>query len=441
MAIQLEKLWPYLKGILIVVLVIAGGEPSIGIELDISTGLGLEYSDNINRSATNEEEWTPNLSLGLNFSHDSPRIIALADAQANYLKYLNETFADELLFELGAELTWKVVPGRLSWFLQDRFLQIREDTLEPETPDNRQNTNVISTGPDLTLKLRPGDFLEFSARAGHSYFDTTSDDHQRYSGDLRWRHLLTPVMDFSTGIRVETVDFTDEEENVDFIRTEAFLQFALESSLSTLNAEMGVIALNLEGADDEEPSLLATLEWRRRLARKSAVGVLFSTGLTDLGEILLADPEDPLAVDISEATIEQDILREQRLAAFYETRRGFWNLNWDGFWRDEDFKIVDEEDRMTWGTGLNLGYQFSATLATSAFGDYQRSDYSNIDRVDEDLEVGIQATQRLGRSLFIEVSLAFASRDSNIPDENFDETVAQISLTYGRRSPLIFVGY
>ena len=75
-----------------------------------------------------------------------------------------DTYDDEFLGGLDGTVYYRFIPERFAWSIEDNFAQIAVNGLAVDTPDNRQNLNYFTTGPDIILPLGARTALEVSGR-------------------------------------------------------------------------------------------------------------------------------------------------------------------------------------------------------------------------------------------------------------------------------------
>ena len=118
-------------------------------------GGAAETCDNIGRCATQEEsETTLEADVFANISVQRAGTQATLPADARYREYLDDTFDSQVVGGIFGNLSYGIVPDRLIWQVQDNFSQVDVDALAVESPDNRQNLNYFTTGPDLHFAVQ-----------------------------------------------------------------------------------------------------------------------------------------------------------------------------------------------------------------------------------------------------------------------------------------------
>ena len=105
------------------------------------------------------------------------------------------------------------------------------------------------------------------------------------------------------------------------------------------------------------------------------------------------------------------------------------------YWSDDDFEFApNDEERV--GVDLNIGYNFSDAYSAGIFGNYEKSEFLNIDRIDKDRTVALGFvywhTRRLAFSLEGESNVRESTGISR--GEGYREKRAILTVSYNRRT-------
>src|SRR5688572_9039668 len=115
---------------------------------------GAGTTDNITRQPVNpEDETIATVGLDLQLRRDASKVDVDALIDLAYFDYLNDTFSSDLLGIAFADIHAELVPDRFSWVLTDSFGQLSLDPFEASTPENRENVNLLTTGPDFLMRF------------------------------------------------------------------------------------------------------------------------------------------------------------------------------------------------------------------------------------------------------------------------------------------------
>jgi len=230
---------------------------------EISAGAGR--SDNIGRTETNTtEETIALLGLKLNLAHLSRRIDLSLVTDLEYRSYLDDTFDDETVGALAADLVVQLAPELLSWAFEYRFGNLQTNPFQPNTPTNRENAQSFTTGPDLHLRLGSLTAFEVSGRYGSNKFEASDIDNDILSGRISLVRDLSKHRSISLNTTADKVEFNDRTINDNYDRLTAYLGLESEISDGTLSLKAGVNQLQYDGAEETDGNLYG-ISWTRDL--------------------------------------------------------------------------------------------------------------------------------------------------------------------------------
>lgn len=402
---------------------------AFAIQGDYTVGIEAEYSDNIGLSETNAESDTA-LSIfgGFLVEHESANLDADVRSLLEFKNYTNNTFSNETLGSLRANLNWKPYPGRFHWRLEDYFTQTRRIASAPFTPNNRADTNAFSTGPDLFVRIDNASRLQFQGRYSDYYFEDSIADSQRAMGSVAWIRAIRPELDLSANLVYEDADFT-EAATPDFKRTDAFLRGSGRHGRSRLTVDVGGSSLERDNADDVD-GFLARLTYLRQISSSVRLEIDAATQYTDSGVDLLTLGTSDLEIDRDNEQISGDVFYDQRIEARYTS--GTSDRNWSlyGILREEDYEVLPQ-DRETQGLRLDIHRDLLSAWALNAHAGYTREKFTDINRTNRDSSLGLGVEYRLARRVTTRLDYYFNTRDSNLVGGDYDENRLVFLLYYG----------
>lgn len=423
---------------------LAGNVPlAQALEIELGAGIASEYTTNVFRSDENpEDELIGSVWSGISLREESPTLSAQVAAAGELQTFVNDTVDDDLLFSLASTVDWSLLPRRLIWHFEDYYQQVQVSPLEPVGPDNRQDSNVLWTGPDLFLRLAKLYTIQLGARYGDYYYGETDGDNTRLAASLRANRRLSPLSDLYFDVEQTRVEYDQRDvadvgipgaavPNADYSRTDLFGGWAYETVLSELRVELGQTQIDREGLPDVE-GFLGGASLSRRLAREGFISGQVRYRFTEGSSNLLSSGGDRLGVAYADSAVTEDIAYEEFIELLYGGQWWLAEVEVQLFRRDEDFELA-ELDRLTYGAGFDAGFPLAPSWRGSASIDYRRRDYTQLGREDDDLSAGVGANYLLTRRLTLALDLRHNLRDSTVPTADFNETIAVISLRYGER--------
>jgi len=410
--------------------------PALAAQVDYGVGYAGERSSNIRRVATNpEHEWSNSLIGGFTYGEDSPEFTGRATFQGEYRNYVHDTLPDESLFLADVAAVWTLSPRRLTWTLQDAFREVSVDPTAAPTTVNLAGANVFSTGPDMYLHFGPVHSVALGARYGNMYVGEQDIDNSRYTGLIRWLYQSSPNTTWSLNYELLRVVYDNDVLNENYRRRDAFFRLEKRYVRSLFTVDLGATTIERERSSDIDGSL-ARVSWRRELSTDSSFGLGVTTGYQDLGsqlQGLVTDPTIPIGglpgAPIGTQSVTNDLYYLKQADAFY-TRRGA-HLGWTvrAVGREYDFE-VRPEDRDETGGGFEASYFYSVTTTYTLFGDFLKTKYLQIDRRDEDKQVGVRVNYLVRRNVTLGLEARRTERGSTVPASEFVDTQFLITLFY-----------
>lgn len=398
-------------------------------DLEFKISEGIESTDNIDLVPTNEtRETTYTTKLGVAVTRDSHKLNTQIEFENEYKDYQDDTFDDENVPSLKATADWRVAPERFAWFLQDIFTQEQIDDLAAGTPNNEQDVNSFTTGPNLFFRLTPTDAIKLEFRYTDSYFEESDEDSTRYSQSIGWQHMLASLTSVSLNLENAVVEFDNEISNDNFDRQDAFVRWETKQARNLLELDIGVTSINRDRGEDEDESLVR-FSWNRQLSARSNLDVTLTREISDAGrDIAISTLVGSGQISLADSGTG-DVFTDKRLDISYFLQGKQTAAAIDIFSRNQDFQIpsFDEKER---GIGIQVKRNMARKLTLTVFGNATRTEFLGVRRTDKDTEYGIGLSFRLGKHLSLNVGGEWSTRDSDDPSQEFREKKATLQIAY-----------
>ena len=402
-------------------------------ETAVSVGYHLEYTDNARLAPNNpQEEWTNVLSAGVSFLENSASLDAKLQAQASYRNYKNNVFSDDTILGLGSSILWKISPDRFSWTIEDYLTQTLVQSLGPDTPSNRQQLNVFSTGPDFKVRLSPVQALQFGTRYTRNTYETSDLDNTRYAGELRWVYQSSPLTKLSLNYEAQTVRYDNSVINPNFDRQDAYFQIENRLSRNIFILSAGATSIQRKNVPDEEGSL-GRFSWTRLVSPVSTFNLSVASELSDVGRQALVAGQTASATpqSVPGTSNTGDVFRKNSAIATFNHRRSFGNDSVGLFKEKDEYNLspVVEERK---GGNINIGYEFAGTRAASVFARYTKTESNVKSPATEykDKIYGLRFSDRFARNFTVGLELGRNKRDSVNILQSYTERHAILILSY-----------
>lgn len=417
-----------LKSVLAPAILLLSYSDAVAVHLEYGAGLEVQYSDNITQDSTNEQdEWVYGGVVGIAAEENTGPILVNSNAVLRYENYTQNTFSDQVLFSLNNQAEWRIIPDRLSWILDDRFTQLSIDTFATDTPDNSQNSNALSTGPNLVYRLSLINRIELGGRYETFYYEESDADSNRYSAYARWVHALGPSSELSLNIDGEKTIF-DENDLVDnYARQDYSIVYSTQSTNTEFEIALGGTNIQSSAADDS--GYFATADWVWNFTPNFRFGISAGSRLTDAGQELIDSVSSSEQDDVQIEQVSGDVFREKEIGINLTKDGDALRIALQSSWTDQDYKTTSLDRTIKRVVG-DLDYDFTATLVGSVFGEFERMKAIETEREDDDSSLGAGISYLIRRDWAIELTAQYTKRNSNQEGADFNELAGYLTLTY-----------
>ena len=412
----------------------SGIASAAGLEYEVSALVG--QSDNITRVSDNEQDETIS-GVGLKFSlfQDSSRIKADVVGDIAYNDYLDDTYDSEVLGNLGANATFALVPEHLNWAISDHFGQVLVDPFTAPTPDNREDLNYFTTGPDVIFAFGSRTQLQLGARYGDTAYEDQPFDSSMLMAQIGLTRELSNASSFGFMASQSQVEYDDAALNGDYDQTEAFLRYSMEGARTTLEGDLGYTLLDRDALTDEEDGVLMRLTFSRKIGSHS---VLKLTGGHEFASSGSAFASDQAGGDIG---VETSPIRQTIQPFTNEYASLGWTItgrrteiSLETAWGEHTYQDGDDLNQTLVTFGASARRDITAALSLSLGYDFSKSDFE-VDGDYSDQLVELSLDWQVSRFLSLSLVADHYDRNSDLTGGDYTENRFWLSLGYGRGAP------
>jgi hypothetical protein len=406
------------------------GAAASAAELSYGVDVGVGYDDNVVRIADSEQDDTiATLGAQLSLSHESSRIDANIASRLEYRDYLDDSFGSELLGNLIADSRFEFIEERLTWVLEDTFGQSTRNQLAPDTPDNRESMNLLSTGPELELPLGSRNSLLLSGRYVDMYYEDSDLGNDRIRGEVSLQRELSGASTISLSGVTEQVTF-DESLYPDFDRSEAFLGYEIRAARTQITAQGGITEITSgqsEGFDD----WLARLRISRQASSALTVGLELGHEISDAGNSF-AQQQGVQPGDLDPVSVQQTSspFLNEYLEVFGTFMRNRTSFDFRAGHYEETYQDMPLFDRERLSLDLSAQRSLSPMLTAQATANYSRSEYTATGREFSEIRATLGARWSLGRASSINVEYAYLDRSDDVSAVDFNANQLWLRFAY-----------
>jgi hypothetical protein len=396
---------------------------------EVSTGIG--HSDNINRVEEGAiDETLASAGLVLDWTKTSRRISGDAQVNVSYVEYLEDTYEGEVLGSAAGNLNLRIVPERFHWLFEDTFGQARTDPFEPVTPDNRENVNYFTTGPDFMLRFGPSLSARFFGRYSDTHYEESPLDAQRTSYGASLGREMSERSRVAINVSADESEFEDGG-TAGYERRSAFASYELGvGGRTTMNTRLGYSWLQMDGAD-EDGGLMVDIAVTRQLTPSSVLSFSAGKNFSDAGESLSASGGSGM----SEITASADPFESTEAALEWRFQRRRTGFGLGVTYDERSYETQSLFNSKSIYYRADVSRQLRPTLRLSVHATLSNEKFDN-GLESDDKTADLMLDWRFGRRIGLQFRVERSERSSSSGTGNYDENRAYLGLTFrGDRAP------
>ncbi len=333
----------------------------------VDTGIG--ESDNVTLAPTNKVSQTI-ATTDVDFTVKEQSRLLDVNATGNFtdLDYLQNAYGNQLIGRFDGVGKVAIVPGQLTWVVQDDFGQAALDPFTPVTPNNMENINYVATGPDFSMRLGGVSFLQLSARYASVQYQTSPFNNNRGLGSVTVGRDVSAGAALSLNAEVERVMFENTVVNTDFDRTSEFGRYQLHGARTDFEGDLGATRINQQGPSTTGP--LAKLQLSRKLSSAAKLNLTAGRELTDASSSFSALPSGAIGAGsligtapVMPAELTSMNYTRTYASAGWQYQRNRTTIGLSANWEKDRYSGQPQLDNTLSATGLTSASQLNNTFS------------------------------------------------------------------------------
>lgn len=407
-----------------------------GQQISWGLDLGARYTDNVGRTDTNEQSDTVGIA-GLNFAVDvsRPRFDARAAANLRYLKYFESDFDDRINGGLDGTVGFAFVPQRFVWVAQDNYGQVSRNRQVADNPDNLQDINYFSTGPDITLPLGSLTSVKLSGRWSDAYYEAGNQDSVTTTGSLALVRQLSSSTALSLNGAYSEINFDENELFVDYTVEQAFLRLALTGARTTLTLDGGGSRLERDNDSGKSDSVLARLDLGRLVGARSSLRLVVGTMPSNTQQSFRLDQEiGGVDVGPDSEVVAGDSFRSDYAYVTFSTdwERNSVTLLLSG--RSQSHEVFKTQDRDQYRATVTYSHDLTRNVSVDVRGTYLDEKFTETDFGFEQWGAGLGMRWELSQRISLRARVDHYVGSSDDGTRDYTENRAYVGISYSSDS-------
>lgn len=403
-------------------------------EVAATAEAGIGYSDNIRRTESNvADETIGTVGLDLTWRERTRRLRGEASIDASYFEYLDDAFESEVVGTGNGSLTLGILPETLHWVFEDTFGQAQSDPFSPMTPENREDLNFFSTGPDLIARFGATGFARVFGRWSSTSYETSPLDAERATGGISVGRRASSRTELTLNGVTERVTF-DQPLTADYDRKIVFVGYELDAARTLLSADVGYTWIDRDGDDDASGNALVNIAVERELSTSSLLRLTLGSQLGDAGDSLRDALGGPLGGPVGggggEITASSDPFENRNVALQWQFARNRTGFSLGASWNQDRYETQTQFDRTRYAYTATLSRQLAAALELELVANLDNEQFDNVDLETDELQFGVTLSWRAWRTLGWRLMLERYDRDASNGVGEYQENRAFLTLAY-----------
>jgi hypothetical protein len=367
--------------------------------------VGVGETDNVNLSSTNRKPQTlAAADLDLSLSRGGSRLDVSLLGNFSDIYYVQHAYGNQVLGRFDGLAILKLWTDHLSWIVRDDYGESQLDPFAAVTPTNLQRENVLTTGPELTLRPTDASFVELEGLYQRITYQSSPFGGTSLTGSVAVGRQISPLSKISLVGQVQQLHFDNTAINTNFDRRELYGSYSIIGARTACAAQIGATQANDSGSWKTSP--LAELSLSRKISPFSTVNLDGGREYTDAAGAF-SDLTAGAAGGIVIGGVTQSTANYRRnyASAGWEFARLRTSFELTGRWeRDIYDRTSDTLYNVTrTDVELSLGRSLTRHLTADIVGSVARVQYKNQGFTDKYGTVGAGLTWRPGRWLEVYV--------------------------------------
>ncbi len=408
------------------------------VSMAANVGYGLSYSathsDNITLANTNPTpDWLSSTQAQVAWQdNDTPTVAARLYSQLRFDEYARHTYDRQTYFLLNSAATWLVTPA-FSWTGEDYYGQVPINPFVSNTPNNLENVNVFTTGPNWAVQMDPLNTLELGARYSNFYSDTGANGSNQGAAFAGWLFKFSPITVLSLNYHAQHSTYTQVAGNAGYDRQDLFFRAITRRPYAALVTDLGNTWLNQTGAQ-RLSGVYGRLLASRQLTEANTFSLSAQSTLTDTTEQVLSAGGVGLVNTGTIATT--DVYRQDQLDVIFSHLRSYGLDSLHFYSYRMNYYTAPLDEKIT-GGDATLAFPLSATLRGSVTGSYSRSYLYATSTVNWDGIEAAQLTYQARPNIFLGLLGQLTQRQSTDAAFSYNEARFMLSISYYSNFSLI----
>jgi hypothetical protein len=408
------------------------------VRIDYSIDAGIERDDNVTLSATDPVEqdiWR--IGVGFALEESTSTVQARLAGRVDHRRY-EDIYPDATDRMLEGRLNWMLVPDRFGIVVEDSYGVQTINRFAPAAPDNRQQVNVLSLGPNFYFNVGGPLRGQAELRYIDSDAEVTQDfNSSRVAGALRIIKDIDPTSSLSFNLQAQDVDFDNDLFARDHERVEAFATYRRQYARFDMQLDAGWSRLDYDdGESRDNPLLRAELGWTPSERSRFRVDASnqFSDAATSALDTIGGTGGIPASVMTGTSRVTASAYEVLEIGAGYEYTGVRTSFSLSTYHQDLDYVDAGTANEEGRGATATFGYRLQPSLTLRGSASADRTEYDPpASRRENNRLYSLALEKQWSRHWSSTLSVVRYRRDSSVDTAGFEQNVIYLGVAYRNR--------
>ena len=334
---------------------VAAAEPDPeGGRFSYGLSAGVTHSDNVARTDTAEEsETSGEAGLFASFAYARQRYEASLDADLQYRTHSFGNYSDQLVGGAAANARYRMFRELVTWAVEDNLGQALIESRNTATPDNTQNLNVFSTGPDINIPLGSRTGINLQGRWTAVSYQKSDFGNRRVYGSVGLSRRIGQRATVSLNGSTSHTEFSSLPSSSDYDVRSAYLGWNVEGSRTRLGLNAGYSTL--KDQLDSSGGATLSLELTSKVTTRTTMSLHAGRDYGDGSDALRREQGiGGVSVTDRPVAVSSDPQRADYATVSWSAAGSRGGLTLSADWRREDHSRSADLDRRSVGGRLGL---------------------------------------------------------------------------------------
>jgi len=409
--------------------------PSYALESSLNVSLGMEHTDNGEKTERNEiSDTEQRVAIDFGLSHETQQFQSTLDYNVARNRYDEETQDSNTEVDGALSFTYEAIEGALFFRLDSSTRNIVNNKAALDVADNRQNRTITTFAPEWILRTSSASELSLSVNYSDIRYEESEGDSNRSGASIKWSSMRSKVDVISAQVNYFEVDLDGTElgrAELDYDYYQTYISYAASLSKLQYTISVGYNETRRNDAENIDGGFLNSAfnytdgasNWSLELGRELTDS---SQGNNNGGSDQFSSFQNASGtVDIYETTTTQASWSADVICAACSVDVSFSYVE-----DDYDTQPRDSEEI---SARFGVSYDYSRLTKISFDATYSEFTFSNDEAIELDYDrtlARLTVVRQMGRDFSIRAFVSSEERDSERLDASYEELVVGLTLTY-----------